>query len=164
MSNTNRERAAGVLLPVGILILARIYWVYSLRWLQGFCPNCNLAVEPLDTVRLLAGMPIALVFGYVWRRTVMRWAKGAQEVIPVAPMTVREKNARLAAILVGAVFAGCSYGYLKGSMRVASLCCNMDQWPFQLMRCCASMMLGLIVYYLLGLAIAIGRWVKKPPG
>jgi hypothetical protein len=159
MSNDNKERGATLLLVVGVLILARVYWVYSRRWMQEACPCCNLEAEPLETVRLLAGMPLAFLFRYVWQRTVLRWAKGAEEV---APMTAREKRARLAAALLAMLFAVGSGSYLKGSMRAACLCCDMGQWPFRLAHWFAAIMVGMSVYYVLGLAI--GRWAKRSKG
>jgi hypothetical protein len=156
---SNKERAAIALLVVGGLILARGSWVYLHQWMQDTCPCCNLDAKPFDTVRLLASGPIPFIYRYFWQITALRWAKGAEDV---QPMTLRERNARLVAVLVSAIFTSFAYGYLKGSMRAACPCCNIRQWPFALACCLAALMIGMTVNYFLGLAI--GPRAKKSKG
>jgi hypothetical protein len=77
-------------------------------------------------------------------------------------MTAREANARIVSALVSGGFAAWCYSYFQDSMRAACPCCHMGPWPFQFVRWLAASMLGLIVYYFLGLAR--GRWAEKSKG
>jgi hypothetical protein len=77
-------------------------------------------------------------------------------------MSDKERNGRLIAALVSAGFASYCYSYFRDAMRAACACCNMGQWPFQLVRWLAATMVGLVVYYFLGLAIS--RRVREPKG
>jgi hypothetical protein len=77
-------------------------------------------------------------------------------------MMPTERNARLAAVLVGAVFAGWAYLSFKSLMHRACSCCDTEQWSFKLTRWLAAAMCGLIVYYILQSGIG-ARW-RKPKG
>ncbi len=152
-----RERAAGMVMVVGALFLGRGAMGYFQHWMQRTCPCCNVAATPFDTVGTFASVMVFVAFAYLWQITVLRWAKGADA--PAGPTTARAPKARAVAALVSALSAGGSWWYIRASMRAACPCCDVDRWPFELVRDLAALVPATIVYSLLGLVS--GRRAKK---